>query len=109
MPSVESRISTGYSKRRWPLALVVVDRHQDRGRRAGEREEFQKAGKVVDHEAAAEGDELAAGQQDDDDAGDDQERDRQRVDQDRRALAAIDAEHQQRHGADAEHDLGQQR
>ena len=90
-------------------ALVVIDRHQDRGGRAGNSQDFQKAGEVVDHEAAVESDKLAFGQQQHDDAGDHQQHDRGDVDQDQGAFAAEDAEHQQRHGADAEHDFGQQR
>ncbi len=38
-----------------------------------------------------------------------QERDRQPADRDRRVLAAEGAQHQQRHGAEREHDLGQSR
>ena len=47
-----------------PLAAEIVERHQDRGRRADERQELEEAREAVDHEAAAEGDELLVRQPD---------------------------------------------
>ncbi len=92
-----------------PLDLEIVDRHQDRGRRAGQRQQLEEARERIDHEAAAEGDELAGRQPDHDRAGTDQQQDREPVHGAGGALAAERAEHQQHHGADREHDLRQSR
>ena len=47
------------------LAAEIVERHQDRDRRAGQRQELQEAREVVDDEAAAERDQPAVRQHDD--------------------------------------------
>ena len=58
------------------LDREIIDRHQDRDRRAGQRQQLEEAGEAVDHEAAAEGDELVAGQPPHDGPSDDQQQDR---------------------------------
>ncbi len=91
------------------LGREIIERHEDRRRRAGQRQQLEEAREVVDHEAAAEGDELARGQPHDDETGDDQQHDRRCVDALGRPLAAERADHQQQHGADRQHDLRQSR
>ena len=64
------------------LGVEIVERQQDqRAGRADQRQHLQEAGEVVDHEAAAEGDELAGRQQTDEHAGDDQQQRSRAVDQ----------------------------
>ena len=99
MPVVASRIRIGYSKRFGLLALEVSLRHQDRRGGAAEGEHLQKAREVVEDEAAAEGDDLAAGQPHDRADAGEQQHDRAERHDGRRALAAIGAEHQQQHCA----------
>ena len=76
MPAVESRIRIGYSNRFWLLALEVVERHQDRGGGADQRQELEEAGEALEHEAAAEGLQPFRRQPDDHGAGRDQQQDR---------------------------------
>ena len=92
-----------------PLVLGVIERHGDGGGRAGQGQDFEEAGKIVDDEAAVEAHKLAGGKEIEDHAGGDQKRNRQPVDDAGRARVAIGAEHQQRHGAEPEHDFRQQR
>ena len=89
------------------LAPIVVDRHHDGGGRTEDRQNFQKPGEAIDHETAAEGDEPPFRQHEDDNPRHHQKRDRGGVDRAHRALAAIGADHQERHGAEPEHDLRQ--
>ena len=92
-----------------PFALGVVDRHGDCRGRAEQRQDFEKSGEVVDHETAAEAHKLAFGQQQQDHAGHDQKRDRRKVDDPHREAAAKRADHEQRHGAERQHDFRQER
>ena len=95
-----------------PLLLLgreIVGGHQDRGRRSGQCQQLEETGEVVDDEAVAKGDEPARRQPDDDGAGEDQQQDRRTVDAPGRLLATECADHQQRHGAEREHDFRQSR
>jgi len=87
----------------------IIERHRDRRRRTDQRQYFQEAGKIVDDETAAEGRELAGRQHDQRDAGDGEKHDSDDIDDASTGLAAKHAEHQQRHSADAEHELGKER
>src|SRR5207253_4086289 len=91
------------------LGGEVIERHDDRDRRADQRQNLHEARETVDDEAAAEGDELTRRQHGDERGGDEQERDGDPVGQLRRSLAAVDAEHEQRHGAERDHYLRQDR
>jgi hypothetical protein len=104
MPVVESRIRIEYSNLLF-LDREIIDRHQDRDRRAGQRQQLEEAGETIDHKAAAECDELVAGKPPHDGPSHDQQQDGRAVDAGRRPLAAERADHQQQHGADDQHDL----
>ena len=87
--------------------FCVIERHGDRGGRADQRQDFQKSREIIDDEAAAEGRQRAFGKKQQYDAGDHQQRDRRDIDDPARVLAAKHAQHQQRHGAEPEHEFGQ--
>jgi hypothetical protein len=108
MPSVESTIRTEYSNRCWCSRLGVIERHEMAAAEPRSARIFRNRAKPSTTKAAVEGRQLAL-------------RQRSTIapaitrsaiaakSTSRRALAAIGAEHQERHGADAEHDLRQQR
>ncbi len=91
------------------LAAEIVERHQDRDGRAGQRQQLQEAREVVDHEAAAERHQAPFRQHDERNAGRHQQHDRPDVDRLGGGFAAERTQHQQRHGADRQDDLRQGR
>ena len=109
MPKRREQDEHGIFEPLLPFALDVVERHGDGGGRADQRQDFQKPGEIIDHEAAAETHELARGQYEKDDADDRKQHDGGKIDHFGGQVAAEDAEHEQRHGAEAEQDFRQQR
>ena len=91
------------------FALGVIDRQQDRCCRTDQSENLQKPCESVDDEAAVKADKLAFREQQQDHARGNQKHDRAGIDYRHHALIAIGTQHQQQHGADAKHDLRQQR
>ncbi len=91
------------------FALGIIERHRDRGGRADQRQDFQEPGKIVDDKTAAESRELAGRQPNDNAAGNCQQDYRDDIDDPPAGLAAKDAKHQERHGADAENEFRQER
>ena len=88
-----------------PLGREIVERHDDGEGRADVGQDLQEAREVVDHEAAAE-DPCRSGCRRRSNGRGDQQHDRAEID-DLRAALAVGAEHQQRHGADRQHDFRQ--
>ena len=91
-----------------PLVLLrlIVERHDDGEGGACEGQDLQEPRVVVEDEAAAE--HGAVRNDDHDNGGGGEQQDGQHADRDGGVLA-VGADHQQRHGADGQHDLRQQR
>ena len=91
------------------LAPGVIDRHGNRGGRAEQRQNFQETRKFVDDEAAAESHQLTGRQHRKDHTGEREQHDRGAVDKAAGVGGPIHAHEQKRHGANAEHNLRQER
>ena len=110
MPTVESRIRIGIFELLLLLGREIIERHDDRDGRADERQDLQEAGESSTTKLPPKVTSRPSGRP--------ARRSppptisstiAQPVDQRASLLAAVGAEHQQRHGAERQHDLRQRR